>query len=245
MRTVILCGGKGTRLNELGNAVPKALVEIGGRPIISHLMQHYAASGFNQFSLCLGHLGDKIREYFGADADGVPVEFQGPSDSTWKVSGFDTGEETNTGGRIGRISQSLVDEDRFFVTYGDGLADVDIADLLEFHIAHGKLATMTAVRPRSPFGVVNIADDGSVHAFREKPKLDVWINGGFFVFEREVLELLEGNPVLEETPLETLSERGQLMAYRHNGFWKCMDTYKDSLEFNDLWRTGAPWVKTK
>lgn len=241
MQTVILCGGKGTRLNELGKAVPKALVEIGERPIVSHLMERYAASGFTDFTLCLGHLGSKIREYFGATDERVTVDFETESGSRWNVSLRETGEETNTGGRIGRIAASLADDERFFVTYGDGLADIDISDLLNFHIEHGKLATMTAVRPRSPFGIVDIRDDDSVGSFREKPKLDVWINGGFFVFERKVLDLLTGDPVLEEAPLETLAANDELMAYRHDGFWKCMDTYKDSLEFNELWNAGAPW----
>ena len=241
MQTVILCGGKGTRLNELGKAVPKALVEIGGRPIVSHLMERYAASGFNDFSLCLGHLGNKIREYFGADQNRETVNFTLDGGSDWTVSLFDTGEETNTGGRIGKIAGSLATYERFFVTYGDGLADIDIADLLRFHLDHGKQATMTAVRPRSPFGIVDIDADNSVGSFREKPKLDVWINGGFFVFERQVLDLLTDDLVLEEKPLETLAQNGELMAYRHDGFWKCMDTYKDSLEFNDLWKAGAPW----
>lgn len=241
MQTVILCGGKGTRLNELGKVVPKALVEIGGRPIVSHLMERYAVSGFNNFSLCLGHLGNKIREYFGANESSGTVDFTLNGGANWTVSLFDTGEETSTGGRIGKIAGSLASDERFFVTYGDGLADIDISDLLRFHLDHGKLATMTAVRPRSPFGIVDIDADGSVGSFREKPKLDVWINGGFFVFEQQVLELLNDDVVLEEKPLETLAQNGELMAYRHDGFWKCMDTYKDSLEFNDLWKAGAPW----
>lgn len=242
MKTVILCGGRGTRLNELGKAVPKALVEIGGQPIIWHLMHLYAAHGFNDFSLCLGHLGHKIREYFGSSGSGEDnVSFPVDGETNWNVSLFDTGEDTNTGGRIAKIADALKAEDRFFVTYGDGLADVDIGKLLEFHKEHGKLATMTTVHPRSPFGVVEIGEDGAVSSFREKPRLDVWINGGFFVFESTILELLDGDPVLEEGPLETLAAKGELMAYRHTGFWKCMDTYKDSLEFNSLWLSGAPW----
>lgn len=242
MKTVILCGGRGTRLNELGKVVPKALVEIGGQPIVWHLMHLYAARGFSDFHLCLGHLGHKIREYFGSSgsAEGH-VSFPVAYESNWNVSLFDTGEDTNTGGRIAMIADALKPEERFFVTYGDGLADVDIRDLLEFHKKHGKLATMTTVHPRSPFGLVEIGEDGAVTSFREKPRLDVWINGGFFVFERDILDLLEGDPVLEEGPLETLAAEGELMAYRHTGFWKCMDTYKDSLEFNSLWEGGAPW----
>ncbi|MBX3297166.1 MAG: NTP transferase domain-containing protein [Acidobacteria bacterium] len=242
MKTVILCGGRGTRLDELGKVVPKALVEIGGRPIISHLMQLYASYGFSDFSLCLGHLGDKIKDYFGARGEGnIRVTFQTETNESWDVSLYETGEDTNTGGRIARIANLLADDQRFFVTYGDGLADVNIGSLLEFHKGHGKLATMTTVHPRSPFGIVDLNDDGTVNSFREKPRLDVWINGGFFVFERQVLDLLDGDPVLEEGPLETLAKINELMAYRHTGFWKCMDTYKDSLEFNALWETGPPW----
>ncbi len=242
MKTVILCGGRGTRLNELGKVVPKALVEIGGRPIIWHLMRLYSAYGFNEFSLCLGHLGDKIRNYFLVpESDPGPKNFEVQGSDPWNVSLHDTGEETNTGGRIAKIADSLRGEERFFVTYGDGLADLDIRMLLEFHKKHGKLATMTTVHPRSPFGVVEIGEGGAVSSFREKPRLDVWINGGFFVFERAVLDQLAGDPVLEEGPLETMAAEGELMAYRHTGFWKCMDTYKDSLEFNSLWEGGAPW----
>ena len=242
MKTVILCGGRGTRLNELGKVVPKALVEIGGQPIIWHLMHLYAVHGFNDFSLCLGHLGNKIREYFGVSGrDDANVCFPVVDEKSWNVSLFDTGEDTNTGGRIAMIADALKAEERFFVTYGDGLADVDIEKLLEFHNKHGKLATMSTVHPRSPFGLVEICEDGAVTSFREKPQLDVWINGGFFVFEQEIFDLLHGNPVLEEGPLETLAAKGELMAYRHTGFWKCMDTYKDSLEFNTLWESGAPW----
>ncbi|MBK9165527.1 MAG: NTP transferase domain-containing protein [Acidobacteria bacterium] len=242
MKTVILCGGRGTRLNELGKAVPKALVEIGGRPIIWHLMRLYSAHGFHDFSLCLGHLGDKIRSYFGSqDGNAGNVNFPVDGTETWNVSLYDTGEDTNTGGRIAKIADTLGSEERFFVTYGDGLADVDTGGLLEFHKGHGKLATMTTIHPRSPFGIVELDGNGAVSSFREKPQLDVWINGGFFVFERKVLDLLVGDPVLEEGPLETLAAEGELMAYRHTGFWKCMDTYKDSLEFNALWVADAPW----
>ena len=242
MKTVILCGGRGTRLNELGKVVPKALVEIGGQPIIWHLMRLYSAHGFHDFSLCLGHLGDKIRSYFRSpDGNAGIVNFPVEGTENWTVSLPDTGEDTNTGGRIAKIADSLASEERFFVTYGDGLADVDIGGLLEFHKAHGKIATMTTINPRSPFGIVELDGKGAVSSFREKPNLDVWINGGFFVFERKVLDLLAGDPVLEEGPLETLAAEGELMAYRHTGFWKCMDTYKDSLEFEAIWAADAPW----
>lgn len=240
MKTVILCGGKGTRLNELGKVVPKALIEIGGRPIIWHLMRRYAYFGFTEFSLCLGHLGDRIREFFGAEQDRTII-YEDTEASPWRVSLHETGESTNTGGRIGRIRDLLLNEERFFVTYGDGLADIDLKALLDLHSGHGKAATLTVVRPRSPFGLVELDGTGMVARFSEKPKLDVWINGGFFVFERSVLDLLSDDQVLEEAPLETLAANGELMAFRHDGFWKCMDTYKDSLEFNELWNHDAPW----
>ncbi len=236
MRTVVLCGGRGTRLDALGKAVPKALVEIGGKPIIWHLINVYAAAGFTDFALCTGYLGDLIRNYF----DGPELSDTLPFADV-RVEMFDTGPDTNTGGRIAAIKDSLAEEERFFVTYGDGLSDIDVKALLDFHLSHGKKATLTSVRPNSTFGVLDISADGAVEQFREKPKLDVWINGGFFVFERSVLDILEPDSVLEREPLERLAAEGDLMAYRHDGFWKCMDTFKDSLEFNELWEADAPW----
>lgn len=241
MRTVVLCGGRGTRLDELGKAVPKALVEIGGYPILWHLMNLYASSGFNDFTLCTGHLGDLIKNYFDRSNENEGTDTSPFSRSSVKI--FDTGLDTNTGGRIAKIKDDLESEERFFVTYGDGLSDVDINALLAFHLSHGKKATLTSVRPTSTFGLLDISDEGEVRRFAEKPKLDIWINGGFFVFERSFLDYLDEDSVLEREPLEKLADEGELMAFRHDGFWKCMDTFKDNLEFNELWRSSAPWKR--
>ena len=176
MRTVVLCGGRGARLDALGNAVAKALVEIGGYPILWHLMNLYASSGFNDFTLCTGHLGDLIKNYFDRSNENEGTDTSPFSRSSVKI--FDTGLDTNTGGRIAKIKDDLESEERFFVTYGDGLSDVDINALLAFHLSHGK-RPLTSVRPTSTFGLLDISDEGEVRRFAEKPKLDIWINGGF------------------------------------------------------------------
>lgn len=228
MKAVILCGGRGTRLGEHGRSVPKALIPIGGRPIIWHLMSIFAHYGITDFILCTGFLGDEIRQ----SADGI---------TEWNVAAVDTGEDTNTGGRLLRVADRLDNDSSFCVTYGDGLADINIDSLISFHRAHGKTATVTAVHPHSNFGLMDVADDGSVTAFCEKPLLKEWINGGFFVFNREILSELADESILEREPFETLSERGEMMAYKHEGFWKCMDTFKDNLEFEQLWKGDPAW----
>lgn len=243
MKTVILCGGRGTRLNEMGSAVPKALVPVGGKPVIWHLMRVYASFGFNEFVLCLGYLQEKIRAFFlehsfGQQADSVQFDFDGLK---CRVDLFDTGVDTNTGGRIKAVESHLKTEERIFVTYGDGLANVDLRKLLNFHLTHGKIGTLVAVRPVSNFGILKIGSDDEVLEFQEKPVLDEWINGGFFVFEREIFDRLGGDSILEKEPLAGLARDGSLAAYKHDGFWKCMDTYKDNLELNQLWEAGAPW----
>lgn len=229
MKTVILCGGRGTRLNELGTVVPKALVPIGGRPIIWHLMNKYAAAGHSDFILCLGFLGDKIREWVGTLAE------------PWSVLPVDTGLDTNTGGRLKSVENEIAADGPFFVTYGDGLSDVDLASLLGFHREHGRIATLTAVHPVSSFGILDLAEDGAVRRFNEKPVLREWINGGFFVFEPKIFARLSIDSVLEREPLAGLAADSELVGFRHEGFWKCMDTYKDNLEFEELWARGAPW----
>ncbi len=229
MKTVILCGGRGTRLGEHGRSVPKALIRIGGKPILWHLMQTYSHYGNRDFLLCLGFLGSEIREYFLHDSIDGDLDFA------------DTGEDTNTGGRLKRIREKLRNEDIFCVTYGDGLADIDVTGLIEFHRSHGKIATVTAVHPYSNFGLMDIGDDAAVVRFREKPLLREWINGGFFVFDKRIFEYLGDDSVLEREPFEALCAEGEMMAYRHTGFWKCMDTFKDSLEFEEIWQEGAPW----
>jgi glucose-1-phosphate cytidylyltransferase len=226
-RVAILCGGKGTRMREAGESLPKPLVEIGGRPILWHVMCLYAAQGLSDFVLLLGHGADRIREFAG----GCP----------WNITCVDTGQDTPTGGRVARAREHL-EGATFCLTYADGVADIDLARLLEFHRAHGDLATMTVVRPRNPWGVAHLADDGRVEGFSEKPRLESWVNGGFFVMEPGALERMGADQVLEREPLERLAADGQLHAFRHEGFWDCMDTYKDHVLLNELWAKGeAPW----
>jgi len=229
MKAVILCGGRGTRLGEHGRNVPKALIKIGGKPIIWHLLSIFSHYGVNDFVLCLGYLGDEIKGYFADNTNG------------WSIDFVDTGLDTNTGGRLKRVESYLKGSNPFFVTYGDGLADIDILNLSSFHSDHRKVATVTTVHPYSPFGLVDIDSDGRVIRFREKPLLDDWINGGFFIFDQAIFDQLDDDCVLEREPFETLSGKGEMMAYRHMGFWKCMDTYKDNLAFEELWKDSAPW----
>lgn len=228
MKTVVLCGGKGTRLGELGERDPKPLLPVGDQPILWHILKIYEAHGHSDFVLCLGHLKERFAEWAAA------------LDEQWHVELLDTGLDTPTGGRILAARDFVGDE--FFATYGDGVADLDLGALIEFHRAHGRVATVTAVRPRGTFGIMHLDGDGRVTAFEEKPPLRDWVNGGFFVFRREVFEYLEPSSVLEREPLERLARDGELMAYEHHGFWSCMDTYKDNLELNELWLAGAaPW----
>jgi glucose-1-phosphate cytidylyltransferase len=232
---VILCGGRGTRLQEHLPEIPKPLVEIGGMPIVWHVVQLYAAQGFRRVLLASGYKGDQI-EHFAAGCGwpaGVAVEC------------LDTGLETPTGARIKRLERLLAGEELFCVTYADGLADIDLNALLAFHAGHGALATMTVVRPRLQFGVTELDADGRVSGFREKPRSEHWINGGFFCFGSGVLDYLESDSVLERAPLERLAADGQLRGHRHEGFWECMDTYKDAVALNDLWASGtAPWRRS-
>jgi len=234
MKAVILCGGRGTRLGEQGKSIPKALVEIGGRPVLWHLLNLYAHQGVNEFILCLGYLGEEIRQYFSSRNNNCR--------DNWKITPVDTGLDTNTGGRLKLVENHLRDEKSFHVTYGDGLADIDIQALTSFHTKHGRLATVTAVRPRSSFGLLQMDSDGVVTDFLEKPLMNDWVNGGFFVFEREVFDYLTEESVLECEPLQQLAKERRIVAYRHPGFWKCLDTYKDRLEFNRMWESGeAGW----
>jgi glucose-1-phosphate cytidylyltransferase len=230
MKTIILCGGRGTRLGEHSAVTPKALIEIGGRPVLWHLLTLYSRQGFNDFILCLGHLGADIEHYFTANRE------------DWRITFAHTGLDANTGARIKSVAGYLAGEDNFFVTYGDGLADIDLNALRAFHLAHGRAATLTAVHPQLNFGLLEL-DDHAVTAFHEKPSMKEWINGGFFVFQRRILDYLDDTSVLEKEPLERLAGERQLHAFRHLGFWKCMDTYKDNLEFNQLWDAGqAAWA---
>jgi glucose-1-phosphate cytidylyltransferase len=223
----ILCGGKGTRMRESGESLPKPLVEIGARPILWHVMSVYAAQGLSDFVLLLGHGGDRIRGF----AETCP----------WNITCVDTGVDTPTGGRVARAREHL-EGATFCLTYADGVADIDLRALVEFHRAHGRLATMTVVQPRNPWGVARVAEDGRVEGFAEKPRLESWVNGGFFVMEPGALDRIGPDQVLEREPLEGLAASGELHAFRHEGFWDCMDTYKDHLLLNELWARGeAPW----
>jgi glucose-1-phosphate cytidylyltransferase len=227
---VILCGGRGTRLRERTESVPKALVEIGGRPILWHVIQIYAAQGFDRFLLATGYMGEAVAEFAAAERwpEGVRVEC------------VDTGLDTPTGGRVAALAEEIGGEP-FCVTYADGVADVDLGALLGFHREQDTLATVTVVRPHLQWGVAELADD-AVTGFAEKPRSEHWINGGFFCFEPGVFEYLDADSVLEREPLSRLAADGQLRAFRHEGFWDCMDTYKDAVVLNDLWTAGrAPW----
>jgi len=227
----ILCGGRGTRLTEHTEAIPKPLVEIGGRPILWHVVQIYATQGFRSFVLCLGYKGEEIERFI--------------SDQRWpegiEIECVHTGIDTPTGGRLKQLEGRLA-ERTFCATYADGVADVDLGRLVGFHREHGGLASMTVVRPELQFGVAELDGEDRVAGFREKPRLEHWINGGFFVFEPGALAYLSESSVLEREPLEGLAEDGELRAFRHTGFWDCMDTYKDAIALNDLWESGrAPW----
>ena len=228
---VILCGGRGTRLQERTREIPKPMVEIGPHPILWHVIQLYATQGFERFVLCTGYKAEHIEEFV--------RESQWPEGID--VLCVDTGLDTPTGGRIAQV-RDVVGDQRFCATYSDGVADIDLQRSLEFHAEHGAAATMTVVRPELQFGVAEMDGEGRVLGFREKPRAEHWINGGFFVFEPAVFDYLTENSVLEREPLEGLAGDGQLRAFRHTGFWDCMDTYKDSVMLNDLWASGdAPW----
>lgn len=228
---MILCGGRGTRLQEHTQSIPKPLVEIGGRPILWHVIQIYLAQGFVRFLLLTGYLGDQVVRFVREEPWPEGVE----------IRCLDTGPDTPTGGRLHLAAGELGDRD-FCLTYADGVADVDLDALLRFHSGHGAAATMTVVRPELQFGVAELACDGVVRGFVEKPRSEHWINGGFFCFGAPVFDVLEPDSVLEREPLERLAASGNLRAYRHEGFWDCMDTYKDAVVLNDLWATGgAPW----
>lgn len=252
IKVVILAGGMGTRLQEETVIKPKPMVEIGDKPILWHIMKIYSAQGFNEFVIPLGYKGNWIKKYFlnyhHLDSDfsihtkDGRIETHDGKIEDWTVHLVDTGLETSTGGRIKRLKKWIGDR-TFMLTYGDGVANVNIKELLDFHRKHGKLVTVTAVRPESRFGGLNIQED-LVKKFKEKPQLgEGWINGGFFVMEPKVLDYIDGDGVLfEGKPLERISSEDQLVAYRHDGFWQPMDTLRDMKLLNDLWAKGsAPW----
>ena len=226
---VILCGGRGTRLSDRTESIPKAQVEIGGRPILWHVISIYSEQGYSRFLLLTGYKGERIRSWVTAT----------PWPDRVEVSCVDTGEDTPTGGRI-MAARERIGDAAFSATYADGVADIDLAALEGVHREAGGLATMTVVRPRLQFGVADVDDNGLVRGFTEKPRVDSWVNGGFFCFEPGVFDYLAEDSVLEREPLERLAADGQLRAFRHQGFWDCMDTYKDAAMLNDLWDTGEP-----
>lgn len=228
---MILCGGRGTRLQEHTQLVPKPLMEIGGRPIVWHVVQIYLAQGFRRFLLLTGYRGAQIQDF---------VESEPWPEGT-DIRCVDTGEDTPTGGRL-LLACGELDSELACVTYADGVADIDLDALVAFHRGHDATATMTVVRPRLQFGVAELNGDGVVRRFYEKPRSEHWINGGFFCFERDALRQLQPDSVLEREPLEQLAAAGRLRAFRHEGFWECLDTYKDAIQLNDLWAQGqAPW----
>jgi glucose-1-phosphate cytidylyltransferase len=240
---VILCGGKGTRLGQISRVMPKPLVSVGGMPILWHIMKLYAHHGYKDFVLCLGYKGQLIEEYFthGTIA-GEPAGSERPREPDWKITFADTGPETGTSGRVFRIKPHVEKSERFFLTYGDGVTSVSIPDLLRFHRSRGKLATVTGVRPPTSFGIIQ-EQDGIVTGFKEKPRLDVLINGGFFVLEKRALDYVEEDGPFEVRPLNRLTAERELAVFVHEGFWRCMDNQKEMEELNAMWGRGErPWA---
>ena len=257
MKTLILAGGFGSRISEETNLKPKPMIEIGGKPILWHIMKMYSKHGLNDFVILLGYKGYVIKEYFSnyflhqsdvtIDMTSNSMEVHNNSSEPWKVTLIDTGANTMTGGRIKRAAKYIGNES-FLLTYGDGVSDIDISASIEFHKKHKKLITMTSVQPAGRFGALDIKEDNSVTSFIEKPNGDGnWINGGFFVCQPEVLNYIEDDStVFEKEPLEKLAKNGELYTYKHYGFWQCMDTLRDKNYLNELWDSNkAPWINLK
>jgi glucose-1-phosphate cytidylyltransferase len=253
MKAVILAGGLGTRLSEETVVRPKPMIEVGGRPILWHILKIYSAFGIRDFVICLGYKGYVIKEYFANyflhmsdvtfDIAANKIEVLNNSSEPWRVTLVDTGESTMTGGRLKRVRRYLQDQEMFCLTYGDGVGDINIAETIAFHRAHGKLATMTATQQPSRFGVLDL-DGAAIRSFREKPSGDNgWINGGFFVLSPKVIDcIIDDDTVWERDPLEKLAAANQLIAYKHSGFWQPMDTLRDKHYLEELWQSGkAPW----
>lgn len=262
VKTVILCGGQGTRIRDVADDIPKPMIRIGSLPILWHIMQMYAQSGIGDFVLCLGYKGWSIKEFFlnyrafSSDLSVTlgprhTIEFHDGLPESWRVTLVETGERTQTGGRIRRVAKYLRECELFCITYGDGVADIDIAGLLEFHRAHGRIGTVTGVRPPGRFGVMGtegVRGVALVRDFEEKPQTTQgWINGGFFVFDQRLWDFLpEGDDelIFEQQPLASLAAAGELVMYEHRGFWQPMDTYREWRLLNDLWTSGrAPWKR--
>ncbi len=255
MEVVVLCGGLGTRISEETQIKPKPMVEIGGKPILWHIMKLYEKHGFNSFILALGYKGEIIKDYFmnyHARSSNITthlksgkIEYSNPTTEDWKVSMIDTGQESQTGGRLLRLKSNLKSQNSFMLTYGDGLSNVDLTQLIEFHKSHGRIATVTAVRPSARFGDLSISNNIVEH-FKEKPQAgEGWINGGFFIFEPEIFDFIENDlTILEKSPLEKLAEMGELMAFKHHGYWQSMDTLREKESLEALWESGeVPWLK--
>lgn len=253
MKTVILAGGLGTRISEESHLKPKPMIEIGGRPILWHIMKLYSHYGFNDFIVCLGYKGYVVKEYFAnyvlhnaditVDLASGAIEYHATNHEPWRVTLVETGADTMTGGRLKRVAPYLAADEPFFMTYGDGVADLDLRRLAAFHKEHGKAATITAVAPPGRFGALEI-QEGRVERFAEKPPGDNGlINGGFFVLDPSVVDRIAGDAIVwEREPLEGLAHDGELMAFRHDGFWAAMDTLRDKNVLEGLWASGeAPW----
>lgn len=256
MKTVILAGGLGTRLSEETTMRPKPMVEIGGMPILWHIMKIYSKYGYNDFAIALGYKGEVIKEFFFnyklhksdmvINLKNGSIKFENDLSEDWEVGLHNTGVNSMTGGRLFNLKKLFKPGDTFMLTYGDGVADVNISELIQFHKSHGKLATMTAVRPPARFGSIEADTNGNVFEFKEKPQIgEGWINGGFFVFNYKVFDYLtDEHTILEREPLENLAKDNQLVVYKHEGFWQCMDTIRDRDLLNSIWSQGnAPWYK--
>lgn len=254
MKVVILAGGFGTRISEESHLKPKPMIEIGERPILWHIMKMYSSFGFNDFIVCLGYKGYCIKEYFAhyfLHESDVTFDFRSENERVihthsaepWRVTLVNTGIETMTGGRVKRVEQ-YVEGKPFMLTYGDGVADINIRELVDYHTQHGKYVTVSSIQPVGRFGALELDKENKVHGFVEKPKGDgAWVNGGFFVLQPEVFRYIDGDTtILEREPLESLASDGQLVAYKHHGFWQPMDTLRDRNYLEELWKSGeAPW----
>lgn len=257
MKAVILAGGLGTRISEETSTKPKPMVEIGGKPILWHIMKSYSAHGVNDFVICCGYKGYVIKEYFANyflhmsdvtfDMQNNQMEVHTRNTEPWKVTLVDTGDETMTGGRLKRVRPYISDEEMFCFTYGDGVSDVNISELIAFHKSHGKLATLTATQPPGRFGALNL-EGQKINSFQEKPQGDgAWINGGYFVLSPKVINYIDDDSTTwEKSPMENLAKDGQLDAFFHHGFWQPMDTLRDKIHLEEMWQAGnAPWKISK